>query len=47
MRMFEKVSERIGDMEKVMTDMKTASPSSSGASPEEKKRIPTQISVSG
>ena len=44
--MFEKISERIGDMEKAMTDMKTISPSSSGAISEEKKRIPTQISVS-
>lgn len=46
MSMFEKVSERIGDMEKVVTNMqKATSPTSSGASPEENKRIPTHISV--
>ena len=50
MNMFEKVSERIGDMEKAVSTIQAASPqaassSSSETSPEQKKRLPTQLSV--
>lgn len=48
MGMFEKVSERIGGIEEAVKSVQARSPSSSGisTSPEEKKRIPSQISVS-
>lgn len=46
MRLLENVSGRVGVVESQLTTMKDPSPSSSGTSPEQKKRIPAQISVS-
>jgi len=47
MGMFEKVSERIGNLEKAVTSIKSGMSSSpASSSPEDKKRIPPQLSVS-
>ena len=48
MSMVEKMSERIGVVEKAVSNIAAVSPSSAGssASPEEKKRVPNQLSVS-